>query len=145
MGRLIGLDYGEVRCGVAVSDPLHIIATAKETIQVLGPKQVVREIAAICDREDAERVVVGMPFNMDGTRGASAEAAQALADRLQNRLSIPVETWDERLTTKTAREALIEAGTRREKRKGLVDKIAAQVMLQHYLDSQCDPVSPDDM
>lgn len=135
MGRIVGLDYGEKRCGVAVSDPLHMIAGACEVIDVRGPKQVMKEILALCRDQEAERIVVGMPLNMDGTRGASAEAAQRLADGLAARTELPVETWDERLTTKTAEQALIEAGTRRAQRKGVIDKVAAQIMLQHYLDS----------
>lgn len=138
MGRIIGLDYGEKRCGVALSDPLHVIASANTVIEVRGPAQVVREILALCREQDAERIVVGMPLNMDGSRGASAEAAQRLADALSARAGIPVETWDERLSTKTAEAILIEGGTRRKQRKGVIDKVAAQVMLQHYLDARAE-------
>ena len=136
MARLVGIDYGTRRCGVALSDPMQIIASAHEVIEVEGEKSLVRRIHQICEEAEAEAVVVGLPLNMDGSEGPSAAAAKALAGKIAKRTGLPVETWDERLTTRTAEEALIASGTRRKKRKGLVDKVAAQIMLQHYLDSR---------
>lgn len=135
MGRIIGIDYGEKRCGVAASDPLHMIAGAHDVVVYKGGKQLLDALNRICADLEAEKVVVGLPLNMDGSRGPSAQAAEAFAGKLGARIGLPIEMWDERLTTKTAEAALIEAGTRRDKRKLLVDKVAAQVMLQHYLDA----------
>jgi len=136
MARIVGLDFGTRRCGVAISDPMQIIASTHEVIEIGSEKELLRRIREICDEVEAERIVIGLPLNMDGSEGPSALASRAFAEKLVNKTGLPVETWDERLTTKTAEAALIEAGTRREKRKGLVDKLAAQIMLQHYLDSK---------
>jgi putative Holliday junction resolvase len=136
MARILGLDFGTRRCGVAVSDPMHIIASAHEVIEIDSEKKLLRRIREICAEVEAERIVVGLPFNMDGSEGASATASKAFAEKLAEKIGLPVDMWDERLSTKSAEAALIEAGTRREKRKGLIDKVAAQIMLQHYLDSK---------
>lgn len=135
MGRVLGVDLGSKRIGFAVSDPDRIIATALKMIECLSDKQIKKAITDVCAETKAELCVLGHPINMDGSKGPAAQRAQKFVDELTIELSIPVVLWDERLTTKTANELLIEAGTRRDKRKGLVDKIAAQIMLQHYLDS----------
>lgn len=141
MGRVIGIDYGERRCGVAASDPTHTIAGAHEVLVCKNRRQLLADIVRMCETLEAERVVVGLPLNMDGSQGPSAQAAAAFAGELAVRLDLPIETWDERLTTKTAQAALIEAGTRRARRRELVDKVAAQVMLQHYLDAHATDTS----
>jgi len=115
---------------------MHIIASAHEVIEIDSEKKLLRRIREICAEVEAERIVVGLPFNMDGSEGASATASKAFAEKLAEKIGLPVDMWDERLSTKSAEAALIEAGTRREKRKGLIDKVAAQIMLQHYLDSK---------
>lgn len=135
MGRVLGVDLGSKRIGFAVSDPDRIIATALKMIECLSDKQIKKAITDVCSETKAELCVLGHPINMDGSKGPAAQRAQKFVDELTAQLNIPVVLWDERLTTKTANELLIEAGTRRDKRKGLVDKIAAQIMLQHYLDS----------
>lgn len=135
MGRWLGIDYGERRIGVALSDPGHIIASPLHMIENNGG-QAVRDVVQDCEDHDVERIVVGLPYNMDGSKGASAEYAEAFAEKLREAAKRPVVMWDERLSTMTAEKALIEGGTRREKRKNLVDKIAAQVILQHYIDAQ---------
>jgi len=135
VGRVLGVDLGSKRIGFAVSDPDRIIATALKMIECLSDKQIKKAITDTCAETKAELCVLGHPINMDGSKGPAAQRAQKFVDELTAELSIPVVLWDERLTTKTANELLIEAGTRRDKRKGLVDKIAAQIMLQHYLDS----------
>ena len=135
MGRVLGVDLGSKRIGFAVSDPDRIIATALKMIECLSDKQIKKAITDVCAETKAELCVLGHPINMDGSKGPAAQRAQKFLEELTSELTIPVALWDERLTTKTATELLIEAGTRREKRKGLVDKIAAQIMLQHYLDS----------
>ena len=136
MGRVIGIDYGDKRCGVAVSDPSWMIASAHHVISNRGMDRVIREIAEVCRNQEAERIVLGWPLNMDGTEGPATAKVRNFLLKLKPAIDLPVETWDERLTTRTAETILIEAGTRRKKRKGLVDKVAAQVLLQHYLDSR---------
>lgn len=135
MGRLVGLDVGTKRFGVAVSDPMKIFASPHEVIHAQGDKHALREVVRICSEQEAETLVVGLPLNMDGSSGPAAERVEGLVEKLKARLDIPIVLWDERLTTKTAEAALIEADTRRERRKELVDKIAAQVLLQHYMDA----------
>lgn len=136
MGRLLGIDYGSHRIGVAVSDPMQMFASAREVLSATSMKNVVERLVSLCAEQEIEKVVVGHPINMNGTRGPAAEAAEAFAEKLRTTLSVPVVLWDERLTTKSAQDALIEAGTRRERRKDVVDKVAAQILLQHYLDAQ---------
>ena len=135
MGRVLGIDFGEKRCGIALSDPTHCIASAHSVISYRDLAEVYRQVKAQCDESEVEKIVVGLPLNMDGSLGPSAQRAQAFAKGLGSRVAVPVTTWDERLSTKSAVDALIEAGTRRRKRKGIVDKVAAQILLQHYLDA----------
>lgn len=135
MRRALGVDCGEKRIGFALSDPDGIIATAREVVVLEHENQTVNVIERVCRSCGADRVVLGHPVNMDGSRGPAARKVEAIAEALRGRISQPVELWDERLTTKSAHDALIEAGTRREKRRNLVDKVAAQIMLQSYLDA----------
>jgi putative Holliday junction resolvase len=135
VGRVLGVDLGSKRIGFAVSDPDRIIASSLRMVECQSDKQIRTAISDACRETQAEICVLGHPLNMDASRGPAAQRAEKFRDELTRELSVPVVLWDERLTTKTANELLIEAGTRREKRKGLVDKIAAQIMLQHYLDS----------
>ena len=135
MGRVIGIDYGDKRCGVAVSDPSRIIASAHRVISNTGMDRVIQEIAELCRNQEVEQIILGWPLNMDGTEGPATDKVRVFLLKLKPAIDLPIETWDERLTTRTAETILIEAGTRRKKRKALVDKVAAQVLLQHYLDS----------
>jgi putative Holliday junction resolvase len=134
-GRILGVDFGERRVGFAVSDPTQMLSSAHAMVEVQSPAHAANETARICREASAVKVVIGLPVNMDGSKGPAAQKALAFAEALRAKVSVPVETWDERLTTKSAHDVLIEAGTRREKRKQLVDKIAAQIMLQNYLDA----------
>lgn len=136
MGRILGVDVGERRVGFAVSDPTEFLASSHGMVEVQSPAHAANETVRLCRELGAAKVVVGMPINMDGSRGPAAQKAEAFAEALRGKLDLPVDTWDERLSTKSAHDVLIEAGTRREKRKGLVDKLAAQIMLQNYLDAQ---------
>ncbi len=135
MGRALGVDLGSKRIGFALSDPDRIIASVYKMIECQNDGQIRNTIAAACTESGADLCVIGHPINMDGSKGPAAQRAEKFRDELKLVLSIPVVLWDERLTTKSAHDVLIEAGTRRDKRKGLVDKIAAQIMLQHYLDA----------
>ena len=136
MGRIAGVDLGEKRVGFALSDPDQFLATAREVVTLVSPEQATNVIEAFCREHAVERLVMGLPINMDGSRGPAVRKVEDVAERLRKRLAIPVDYWDERLTTKAAHGFLIEAGTRREKRREIVDKVAAQLIVQGYLDSR---------
>ena len=134
--RKIGLDIGDVRIGVAVSDLLGITANPRETY-VRKKGDAASDVAYFCEyakMEDADAFVLGLPINMDGTEGARAEVTREFGDALAAASGLEVIYQDERLTTVSAERMLIEADVRREKRKQVVDKIAATLILQSYLD-----------
>ncbi len=135
MKRIIALDYGERRIGVAVSDEACIIAMPLCVIEVKSVRQVMAELKLICAEKDAGRIIVGMPLNMNGSAGPRAEKTVGFVKTLQETLQIPVKTWDERLSSKMAERSLIEFDVSRGRRKRVIDKLAAQVILQGYLDS----------
>ncbi|MGD9872732.1 MAG: Holliday junction resolvase RuvX [Kiritimatiellia bacterium] len=139
MSRALGIDYGDKRIGVALSDPMRIIASSLCVIENTGIKPSCAEVIALCEKHGVTQMVMGLPLNMNGTSGEAAQKAQHFAEELRKRTKIPVLMWDERLSTVSAQNALIEAGTRRENRRGLVDKVAAQIILQHWLDAQPAP------
>ena len=136
MGRILGIDYGSKRMGLALSDPTGFLASPLEVWPAETP---LKNYARLCRERDIERVIVGLPLRMDGGEGPAAELARAFADRLRGVLKVPVEMWDERWTTLSAHQALIEGGARRERRREIVDQVAAQIMLQHYLDAHAPP------
>ncbi len=142
MARILGLDYGARKLGFAVSDPTETIATPLRVIRVQTDDEGLRAVEQVCAETQAGKLVVGLPLNMNGTAGPQAQHVRQFIGRLAPRLKIPVETWDERLTTKSAEDVLIEAGTRRERRKEVVDKLAAQIMLQNYLDAHGPDLEP---
>jgi len=135
--RILGLDYGSRTCGVAVSDPLGITAQGLETIFRREENKLRRTLARItelCGEYGVETIVLGYPLNMDDTVGPRAQATLAFKEQVERRTGLPVVLQDERLTTVEAEEVLIEAGVRREHRKQYVDKLAAVLILQGYLD-----------
>jgi putative Holliday junction resolvase len=135
--RVLGIDLGAKRIGVAVSDRSGTIATPLTVVQRSGNVAADhRRIAALVAEEEAERVVVGMPLSLDGSMGPAARAAAAEAEVLASVVGVPVETYDERLTTVSAERSLMEARMRAEARRRVVDKVAAAVMLQSWLDGQ---------
>jgi putative Holliday junction resolvase len=137
---VLGIDLGSKRIGVAVSDRTGTIASPLTVIQRSG--SVARDhqvIAALVVEEEAAAVVVGLPLNMNGTEGPAAKAAVAEAAALATVVGVPVHTSDERRTTVTADRAMMEAGMRAPARRKVVDKIAAAVLLQHWLDGQPRP------
>ena len=135
--RVLGLDLGSKRIGVAVSDRSGTVATPL-TVLRRGRSQAEdhREIARLVDEEEAEAVVVGLPINMDGTEGRAASGARAEVARLATVVAVPVHLHDERLTTVEADRVLMEARMRAEARRRVVDKVAAAVMLQSWLDAR---------
>ena len=133
MIRVLGLDLGTVRVGVALSDPLGMTAQPLEVIERHTLIARVRELVA---EHEVTRVIVGLPLQLDGKVGQAAQSAKAAAKELQAALSVPVQLWDERMTTAAAQRMLIGANVRRDKRKQTVDKVAAALILQSYLDAQ---------
>jgi putative Holliday junction resolvase len=134
--RILAIDYGDRRLGLAVSDPTGLIASGLPTIERSGPDEEVTEpLRRICQEHGVERIVVGLPVNMDGSHGPRAQVSQEFAQRLREALDIEVETWDERLTTAQAERAMLAADLSRKKRKKRRDQVAAQILLQSYLDA----------
>lgn len=135
--RALGIDLGSKRIGVAVSDRSGTIATPLTVIQRSGSTKLDHQrIASLVAEEEAEVVVVGLPFNMNGTLGPAARAAIAEAKALSTVVEVPVETHDERRTTVTADAALMELKMRAQARRRIIDKVAAAVMLQSWLDGR---------
>lgn len=136
--RIMGLDYGSKTVGVAISDALQITAQGIEIIRRQQENKLRRTLARIEElavEYEVEKIVLGLPKNMNDTMGERAEKSLAFQEMLERRTGLPVEMWDERLTTVAADKAMMEAGIRRENRKEYVDKIAAVLILQGYLDS----------
>jgi putative Holliday junction resolvase len=132
--RYLGLDVGDRRIGVALSDETGTIAGGLSTLTRTGPRKDVKAVAELVRRHDAREVVVGLPRKLDGTVGEQAQKVLAFMDALRSALGVPVVPWDERLTTVMAGDALIAGGVSRRDRKAVVDKVAAILILQNYLD-----------
>jgi putative Holliday junction resolvase len=131
--RILGIDLGKARVGVAVSDELGMLAHPVETIAASG--DALKRIAQIVQEKDAERVIVGLPRHMNGSVGIGATEALAFAEKLRGLVSCEVITWDERLTTTAANRALRASGRKTRESRAFVDQVAAQMILQGYLDS----------
>mgnify|MGYP001080091370 FL=1 len=137
--RIMGLDFGSKTVGVAVSDSLLITAQGLEIIRREREDKLRRTLARIEElilEYEVEEIVLGLPKNMNATEGVRVELTEEFREKLERRTGLPVIMWDERLTTVAADRAMIEAGIRREKRKDYVDKIAAALILQGYLDNR---------
>jgi len=134
MGRILALDVGEKRIGVAVSDALNTIAQGIETIKRIDTKSVVEKIKGLIKEYGLSKIVVGIPLNMNGTKGTSARSVEGFIRLIQAEIDLSIETVDERLTTAQGERILLEADISRKKRKRSIDKIAAQLILQLYLD-----------
>ncbi|WP_243386228.1 Holliday junction resolvase RuvX [Bacillus kexueae] len=135
--RVLGLDLGTKTLGVAVSDALGWTAQGLETIKIDTEEGEfgLDRLSEILKEYEVEKIVVGMPKNMNGTIGPRGEASQQFADQLKETFNLPVVLWDERLSTMAAERLLIEADVSRQKRRKVIDKMAAVVILQSYLDS----------
>ncbi len=137
--RILGLDFGTKTTGVAVSDPLGFTAQGLEIIRrtdEFNIKPTIKRIGEICDEYKVEKLVLGFPKNMDNTLGERCEATLKFKTKLENILKLPVELWDERLSTMAAENMLIDADVSRGKRKKVIDKVAAVIILQNYLDAK---------
>ena len=136
--RILGLDFGSKTVGVAVSDPLLITAQGVEIIRRKDEnklRQTLARIEELIKEYQADRIVLGLPKNMNNTLGDRVEKTMEFKAMLERRTGLPVIMWDERLTTVAADKSMMEAGIRRENRKDYVDMLAAQFILQGYLDS----------
>lgn len=132
----MGLDLGSKTIGVAVSDELGLLAHGRETIHRQDTEKDLEAIADLVRRLDVVRIVVGLPVNMTGTLGVEAKKVLEFVEELRRTLSVSITTWDERLSTVQANRVLLEAGLPRKKRKKVIDKTAARVILQTYLDAE---------
>ena len=134
--RILGLDIGSKTIGVAVSDELGLIAQGVTTLKRRGLDHDIHAILTLIEEKGVSKIVVGLPKNMNNTLGPSAEMVLAFIEKLNEHSTVPVVTWDERLSTVAAEKVLLEADMSRAKRKRVVDKVAALLILQGYLDSQ---------
>ena len=136
MGRILGLDYGRRRTGVAISDPLGVTAQPLVTWSGLCWNDVVDEVLTLISEMGVERVVVGFPLNLSGSRGPMAREVERFTDHLKQRIGIPVTLWDERLTSTQARRVIHKIQEKPSRNKEKVDLIASVLLLQNYLDCQ---------
>lgn len=135
--RILGLDFGSKTVGVAVSDGLLLTAQGVETIERKDENKLRKTCARIEEliaEHEVTEIVLGLPKNMDNTEGERVEKTKAFGEMLERRTGLPVHYWDERLTTVAAEQILMESGVRRENRKAVIDKVAAGLILQGYLD-----------
>jgi putative Holliday junction resolvase len=139
--RVLGVDWGERRLGIAVSDETQTVASPHAVERCRSDRERIDAILRHASDLSVDTVVLGMPLSLSGDEGPTGRAVRRFSELLGKQLSIPLVLWDERLTTGSAQRALIEAGIRRSKRKELVDKVAASVMLQSYLDCQKTPAT----
>ena len=132
--RILCLDVGDKRIGVAVSDPTGFLASAERVVRRVSRDKDLAAIAALVDEYEAESIVVGLPLHLSGRAGEQADSVQRFVERLTPRVKVPIILWDERLSTKGAQQLLIEAGRSPSERAARLDAAAAAVILQSYLD-----------
>lgn len=132
--RKMALDYGEVRIGIAFSDMLNIIANGYETYVRKDLQTDLNYLSNLVKEKEVDTIVLGLPINMDGSEGERAEATRAFGEALGKISGVKIKYLDERLTSASAERLLIEADMRREKRKQVIDKVSATIILQNYLD-----------
>ena len=132
--RIVGLDWGEARIGVSVSDPLGI--TAQPLISLENNGEFIGKLREIMEKYDAGEIVLGYPKQMNGKAGISAAKVNEFREKIKGEFPVKITLWDERLTTKIAQQALAESGASRKRKKSFVDAAAAGIMLQSYMDSR---------
>jgi len=136
MGRIMAIDWGERRIGVALSDESRTIASPHSVIKRKGSlDRDLNEIVGIATENEVALVIFGLPKRLDGTMGPAAEGVMEVVEKLRPKVSVPVDTWDERLSTVAAERALIGGDVSRKKRKTIIDQVAAALFLQAFLDS----------
>ena len=139
--RILALDHGTVRIGVALSDELKMIATPLEFIPAEPFADFLKRLKDLLREKEVELILIGMPRNMDGSYGPATEKVRQFIVVLKEAVMTPIKAWDERLTSVQANKMMIENKVRRDQRKGKVDKMAAAILLQSYLDSLADGVN----
>lgn len=134
-GRVVGIDYGSKRIGIAVSDPMRILASGRGIVE--NDRDALQRIAAIVHSEGASLIVVGMPYAPDGGKGKKAEEVEQFVGLLKSVVDVPIATWDESYSSVEAQRVLREGGAKRKQRqqKGRIDEMAARILLQEFLDS----------
>jgi putative Holliday junction resolvase len=132
--RILALDHGTRRVGVAVSDETHTIAQPLEYLPAEPFAEFLERLKKILAEKEVDLILLGLPRNMDGSYGPAAQKVQAFAAALRSAVTVPIKLWDERLTSVMANRILIQGNVRRDKRKEKVDKLAAAILLQSYLD-----------
>jgi putative Holliday junction resolvase len=135
-GRTLALDFGDRRIGIALSDPLGVSARPLLTLQRTSWKRDLERIRALAVEHEVRRIVVGLPLDMDGGRGERVRITEVFMRRVQGATGLPVIPWDERLTTVQAERVLIEGDVRRERRREVIDQVAAVILLNTYLEAQ---------
>jgi len=136
--RILAIDLGEKRVGLALSDELELSAAPLEVVDFKDSQTLIEHICSVVKRRLVKAIVIGLPLNMDGSRGEKAQEAAVFAGLLKEAANLPVILWDERLTSRQAQRVLLEGGVSRTQRKRTTDKVAAAVLLQSYLDSKAD-------
>lgn len=131
--RILAVDYGDARTGVAVSDAAGILTGFACVVEAYTPEKTAEKAAALAREHGAEEIVVGLPLNMDGSAGERAQKAEALAELLRAETGLPVSLWDERRTTVDAHRILLQNGKNGRKRRKTVDAVAASLILEGYL------------
>ena len=134
--RILGIDYGEKRVGLAISSPIGFIAQGLPTIERIDGTDYLEDLADVINEKEVEEIVVGLPKNMNGSIGEKAEVVLVLVETLKSKFNLPVHTFDERLTTVRAHKAMTGAKMSKKGKKKRVDMIAAQFILQAYLDQK---------
>ena len=140
--RLMGLDVGDVRIGVAVSDPTGMLVEPREAIKAGTRAGAIEQIAELVEREEIGEVVVGMPVSLGGGMSRQGEKTRVFAELLAERISVPVRTWDESYSSRAADGIMRESGVKRGRKKGRRDSVAAAVILREYLEARRSGVGP---
>ena len=133
---ILSVDYGDKRTGIAVCDKLEMLASPVCVLTEWNAETLAEKIIDMAKQKNAEQIVIGLPRNMDGSKGFRAEACEELGELVKSKCEIPVTFWDERLTTVSAHRILSENNVRGKKRKSVVDAVAAEIILQNYIDSR---------
>lgn len=136
-GRVLALDLGRARIGVALSDPMGWTAQPLQVLERTGPRKDLAGIVAIAEQHEVRTILVGWPLRLSGEEGSAAQEAREFAGRVERRLpAVKVDLWDERLTTRQAERTMIAGGARRKRRRKSIDALAAALILQSYLDTR---------
>ena len=133
-GRILAIDYGEVRMGLAISDPLRIFAFPLTVIDLKKNVDFIKTIQDIIKEKEVKRIIIGYPLKMDGSEGIQTEKVKGFVEELKRKINIDIEMVDERLTTTVAQRALTDIGIGQKKQRGIIDKIAAAKLLETYLE-----------